>query len=71
VNEDVSLVVQTERGTVTIEAETALSTFRISGGPDLPEFPTLHRASVRYRWDGEEAYGLLERSAPYEKIAVS
>jgi hypothetical protein len=28
----------------------------------------LQQAGVRYRWDGEEAIGMLERSSPMEEI---
>jgi hypothetical protein len=28
----------------------------------------LQQAGVRYRWDGEEAFGMLERSNPLDKI---
>ena len=31
-------------------------------------FPALQQAGVRYRWDGEETYGMLERSNPIDKI---
>jgi hypothetical protein len=35
----------------------------------MPSFPALQQAGVRYVWDGEEAYGMLERSYPMEKIS--
>ena len=61
--EDVGFTMRTPRGEVRIEAETALSTF-------IPEreiaegvtFPTLQQGIARYRWDGEDAYGMIERS---------
>ena len=61
--EDVGFTLRTPRGDVRIEAQTALSTF-------VPEraigegvtFPTLQQGIARYRWDGEEAYGMIERS---------
>jgi hypothetical protein len=28
----------------------------------------LQQAGVRYRWDGEETIGMLERSSPMDKI---
>jgi hypothetical protein len=31
-------------------------------------FPALQQAGVRYRWDGEQTYGMLERSSPMDKI---
>ncbi len=32
-------------------------------------FPALQQAGVRYRWDGEETYGMLERSMPMDKLS--
>ena len=32
------------------------------------DFPALQQAGVRYRWDGEETFGMLERSYPLDKI---
>jgi hypothetical protein len=36
---------------------------------EIPDFPALQQAGVRYRWDGEEAFGMLERSSPMAKIS--
>ena len=33
-----------------------------------PDFPALQQAGVRYHWDGEQTYGMLERSNPVDKI---
>ena len=36
---------------------------------EMPSFPALQQAGVRYRWDGEEAYGMLRAiSYPLDKI---
>ncbi len=63
--EDVSLTFRTARGDVRIEAETVMSTFhperQVSEG--VP-FPTLHQGIARYRWEGEEVLGMIERSIP-------
>lgn len=59
--EDVSVVLETERGTTTISGETALSTFTILG--PLEGFK-LQQAIVRYTWDGQEVNGMMERSTP-------
>jgi hypothetical protein len=77
--EDVSLVLATSRGTVRIEGETVVSTFDIHHDDktfataalkqEMPDFPALHQAGVRYRWDGEETFGMLERSNPLDKIS--
>ena len=37
-------------------------------GVEMPIFPALQQAGVRYRWDGEQTYGMLERSNPLDKI---
>ena len=72
--EDVSVVLQTADGTVRIEGETVFSTHDITDPSEIPAdqlaklanwtFPALQQAGVRYRWDGEETYGMLERSMP-------
>ena len=36
---------------------------------EMPRFPALQQAGVKYRWDGEETYGMLERSNPLDKIS--
>lgn len=76
--EDVSVVLETERGTVRIAGETVLSTHDITDPAEVPPealakmanwtFPALQQAGVRYRWDGEEAIGMLERSSPMDRI---
>jgi hypothetical protein len=57
--EDVSVVLETERGTTTIAGESMLSTFMVFG--PLAGF-TLQQAIARYTWDGETANGMMERS---------
>ena len=76
--EDVSVVLETAGGTERIEGETVLSTHDITDPIEVPEellakmanwtFPALQQAGVRYRWNGEETYGMLERSSPMDKI---
>lgn len=78
-HEDVSVVLETARGSVRIEGETVLSTFDIHHDEksfafealkrEMPSFPALQQAGVRYRWDGEETYGMLERSSPLDEIS--
>lgn len=77
--EDVSLVLETADGLVEIAGETVFSTHDVHHNDDMysmhalkeemAEFPAVQQAGVRYRWDGEEAYGMLERSNPLDKIA--
>ena len=76
--ENVSLVLETADGSFVIAGETVFSTHDIHHNDDMystqalkqemPSFPALQQAGVRYRWDGEESYGMLERSNPLEKI---
>jgi hypothetical protein len=77
--QDVSLVLETARGKVRIEGETVMSTYDVYHDDathaikalkqEMPDFPALQQAGVRYRWDGEETYGMIERSNPLEKIS--
>jgi hypothetical protein len=77
--QEVPLVLETSRGTVAIEGETFVSTFDIRHDDktfstealtqEMPSFPALQQCGVRYRWDGEETFGMLERSSPLEKIS--
>jgi hypothetical protein len=77
--EDVSLVLETAEGTTHIEGETVFSTHDIHHSDNTfsvremkkenPNFPALQQAGVRYRWDGEETYGMLERSAPIDQLS--
>jgi hypothetical protein len=65
--EDVSVVLETERGITRIEGESVISVFDILK-PQWPDFPPLQQAGIRYRWEGEETYGMLERSSLKELI---
>jgi hypothetical protein len=77
--EDASLVLQTAEGPVEISGETVFSTHDVHHNDDMysmhalkqemSEFPAVQQAGVRYTWDGEETYGMLERSNPLDKIA--
>ena len=76
--EDVAVVLETADGTERIEGETVLSTHDITDPAEVPAellakmanwtFPALQQAGVRYRWHGEQAYGMLERSSPMDTI---
>ena len=59
--QDVSLELQSELGTTRIEGVTMLSTMRVAR-TDLFGL-SLEQTGVRYTWDGETAYGMLERSS--------
>jgi hypothetical protein len=66
--EDVSLVLESGLGTIRISAETAM------GMPSLPGavigFPPLFQSIVRYRWDAEQAFGMMERSNLPERVTI-
>jgi hypothetical protein len=64
--EDVSLTLRTKEGDVHIEGETVLSACMPGGLAEFP--PALQQAGVRYRWDGEETFGMMERSIPVEQL---
>ena len=71
-------MLETADGTVRIEGETVLSTHDITDPSEIPEEHAgqdgeldLPRASAGGRalpWDGEETFGMLERSSPMDKI---
>jgi hypothetical protein len=61
--QDVSVVLETKRGTTRIEAKSLMSNFTVMGGVGAnPDFPVLQQAIVSYTWDGESANGMMERS---------
>jgi hypothetical protein len=67
--EDVSLVLETADGTrYPIGAES------FGGMPTIPgggrDFPPLFQSIARYRWDGEEAFGMMERSNLPAKVKL-
>ena len=67
--DDASFVFDSALGVTRIEGETVFSTFEM-GLPEYPQFPLLFQGGVRYRWDGEETYGMLERSSMRDKVAT-
>ncbi|MDT5243115.1 MAG: hypothetical protein QOD36_491 [Mycobacterium sp.] len=72
-------MLQTADRTVRIDGQTVVSTHDITDPSEVPAdqlaklanwtFPALQQAGVRYRWDGEETYGMLERSIPMDKLS--
>jgi hypothetical protein len=65
--EDVALTLRTEDGDIHIEGETILSAC-LAGGTHHEFAPALQQAGVRYRWDGEETFGMMERSIPVDQL---
>jgi prepilin-type processing-associated H-X9-DG protein len=60
-DDDVGLELVSELGRTRIEGATTLSTFRI-GNPDIGGL-NLQQSGVRYRWGGQTALGMIERSS--------
>jgi len=58
-------VLETPNRTEQIEGETVLSFSSQALKHEMPSFPALQQAGVHYRWDGEETFGMLERSNPF------
>jgi hypothetical protein len=67
--EDVSVVLETEKGTTTIEGRSIISTFHAMA--DIPGALVLQQAISRFTWDGESANGMTERSSVGDKVKRS
>jgi len=59
--DDVSVELRSELGSIRIAGVTALSTFRI-GNPDIGGL-NLQQGGALFTWDGQKAYGMVERSS--------
>jgi hypothetical protein len=59
--DDVSVELESALGRTRIEGTTTLSTFRI-GNPDIGGL-NLQQSGAHYTWDGQSAYGMIERSS--------
>jgi hypothetical protein len=59
--DDVSIELRSELGSTRIAGVTALSTFRI-GNPDIGGL-NLQQGGALFTWDGQSAYGMVERSS--------
>lgn len=67
--EDVPVVLDADGlGRVRIEGETVVSTFDLMLRKEMPNFPGLYQGGARYHWDGEETFGMIERSSPMEQL---
>jgi hypothetical protein len=66
--EDVSLALDTPKGTVEIGGETLMSTFMVMP-PEVGGGLHLQQALVRYTWDGEAGIGMMERSTTPGQLA--
>lgn len=65
--DDVSLELVSELGRTRIEGTTELATFRV-GNPDIGGL-NLQQSGALYRWDGQTAYGMIERSS-HESLTI-
>jgi hypothetical protein len=65
--QDVSCVLESANGITRIEGETIVGNYEL-GIAEYPQFPVLFQGGVRYRWDGEETFGMLERSTMRDQI---
>ena len=65
--EDVAVTLRTPEGDIRIDGETYVSSC-MAGGTHSEFAPALQQAGVRYRWDGETTYGMLERSIPVDQL---
>src|SRR5262249_34459577 len=66
--DDVSLELESELGTTRIEGATTLCTFHM-GNPGVNGFNN-QQSGVRYSWDGNVAFGMIERSSPGELCRI-
>jgi len=65
--EDVSFTIRTARGEHRIDAETFVTTVNpMHKFPNQVAFPSTQQGIARYRWNGEESYGMIERSSKVE-----
>jgi hypothetical protein len=67
--EDVSLVLESDIGRTRIEGELIMAAPHFSDPAARETMPPLTQSIVRYRWDGEETYGMMERSNLPERVA--
>lgn len=66
--DDVSLELESELGVTRIEGSTTLATFHI-GNPGVNSMNN-QQSGVRYTWDGQSTYGMIERSSPSELTKI-
>jgi hypothetical protein len=59
--DDCSLELESDLGTTRITGVSALNTFRV-GNPDIGGL-NLNQGGAKYTWDGQSAYGMMERSS--------
>jgi hypothetical protein len=65
------LVLETADGRETIEGTTFINCRSVTKGPLPASFPIVQQSHALYRWNGEQATGMIERSTPREKLKYS
>ncbi|MCB2073104.1 MAG: hypothetical protein KDE55_10335 [Novosphingobium sp.] len=69
--EPVKLVLETEDGHETIEGTTFINCRSVTNNTVMPEkWPIVQQAHALYRWNGEEATGMIERSTLRDKMKL-
>jgi len=68
--EPVRLVLETEDGRETIEGTTYINCRSVSNMVMPDKWPIVQQAHAHYRWNGEEATGMIERSTLREKMKL-
>lgn len=66
--DDVSLELESDLGVTRIAGLSGLSTFRV-GNPDIGGL-NLHQGGALYRWGGQRAWGMIERSSPEQLTTI-
>ena len=74
------ILLNTESGLIRIEGRTHDSTFIRKGNPMLGNWQQngsvenvalpFHQGGALYSWDGEQAYGMIERSLPADRVSL-
>lgn len=68
-DEPVPLVLETAHGRIEIDGRSFVNT-RSRGSAILPKnFPVVQQAHARYRWDGLDTVGMMERSSTPDKLS--
>ena len=66
--DDVSCQIETAEGTFAITGVTVNATFHM-GNPGVNGFNN-QQGGVKFTWDGQTAYGMIERSSPAELCSI-
>jgi hypothetical protein len=64
----VPVVFESELCITRIEGVTVNTSHDTVHRPELPDFPVLFQGERKYSWDGEETYGMRERSTVRDQI---